>query len=258
MSKKSDSGAKKHGSEAKKAGSVTGSAGSPPVKTPPAPPERWSEEPDEHDYPAAASYLSLICDPTEVRRLVTALKAAPIVHHQAKDLLRASGLALLPTDNFHVASDLTKVAHGERLSPVLLMRGDFRRGVPLTIADGYHRVCASYHLDENAEIPCHLVDHKGPTAVPGFRLGSGADAGTGSESGSGASAAGAGAAGASAAGSGAAGAGAEVGTGAGVGAASGVGTGPGTGSPTGTGTPAGAGSGSGTGSPGGSEAPGCH
>src|SRR5580700_1542077 len=111
--------------------------------------EHWSEEPDEHDYPAAASFLSLICDPTEVRRLVTALKAAPIVHHQAKDLLRASGLALLPTDNFHVASDLAKVARGQRLSPVLLMRGDFRRGVPLTIADGYHRVCASYHLDEN-------------------------------------------------------------------------------------------------------------
>ena len=147
------------------------------AKTQAVKPERWGEEPDEHDYPAAASYLSLICDPTEVRRLVKALKAAPIVHHQAKDLLRASGLALLPTDNFHVASDLAKVARGERLSPVLLMRGDFRRGVPLTIADGYHRVCASYHLDENADIPCHLVDHKGPTAVPGFRLGSGVEAG---------------------------------------------------------------------------------
>jgi hypothetical protein len=33
-----------------------------------------------------------------------------------------------------------------------------RRGVPLTIADGYHRVGASYHLDENADIPCQLAD----------------------------------------------------------------------------------------------------
>jgi hypothetical protein len=231
-------------------------------------PERWGDEPSEHDYPAAASYLSLICDPTEVRRLVTALKAAPIVHYQAKDLLRSSGLALLPTDNFHVASDLAKVARGERLSPVLLMRGDFRRGVPLTIADGYHRVCASYHLDENAEIPCHLVDHKGPTAVPGFRLGSGVDAGTGSaDAGSGPGASGA-----------SAGAGADVGAiagaepGAGVesGAVVGTATGPapgtpaGTGAPAGTGvgvgvgtgTPAGAGSGSGTGSPAASAEPG--
>ena len=241
MSKKSGSG-----SGAKKNGSGSGSAGSSAaktssaVKTQPAKPERWGDEPSEHDYPAAASYLSLICDPTEVRRLVTALKAAPIVHYQAKDLLRSSGLALLPADNFHVASDLAKVAHGERLSPVLLMRGDFRRGVPLTIADGYHRVCASYHLDENAEIPCHLVDHKGPTAVPGFRLGSGADAGTGPETGSGVGAAGVG------------GAIAEAGSGAGVGTEGGVGTGSGTGA----GSPTGAGSGSGAGSPGASEAPG--
>jgi hypothetical protein len=244
MSKKngSGSGAKKNGSEEKKRGAASGSASSSSAKTQPAKPEkpeRWSEEPDEHDYPAAASFLSLICDPTEVRRLVTALKEAPIVHHQAKDLLRASGLGLLPTDNFHVASDLAKVAHGQRLSPVLLMRGDFRRGVPLTIADGYHRVCASYHLDENADIPCHLVDHKGPTAVPGFRLGSGVDAGTGLDTDSGV---------------GAAGAGAETGT------AVGTGTGSGTGAGTraGSGTPAAAGSGSGSGSPGGSEDPGGH
>jgi hypothetical protein len=171
--------AKKNGSGAKKSGSGSASPSPSGAKTQPVKAERWGEEPDEHDYPAAAAYLSLICDPSEVRRLVTALKAAPIVHHQAKDLLRSSGLALLPTDNFHVAADLAKIARGERLSPVLLMRGDFRRGVPLTIADGYHRVCASYHIDENADIPCHLVDHKGPTAVPGFRLASGVDAGTG-------------------------------------------------------------------------------
>jgi hypothetical protein len=121
---------------------------------------RWRDQPDEHDYPAAASYLNLVCDPTEVQRVVAALKEAPIEHHQAKDLLRASGLALLPPENAHVAGDLAKIRRGEALSPILLMRGDFRRGAPLTVADGYHRVCASYHLDENADIPCQLVDHR--------------------------------------------------------------------------------------------------
>ena len=57
-----------------------------------------------------------------------------------------------------VHSTRAKVKRGESLSPVLLVRGEMRRGVPLTIADGYHRVCASYHLDENADIPCHLAD----------------------------------------------------------------------------------------------------
>jgi len=32
------------------------------------------------------------------------------------------------------------------------------RGQPLLVADGYHRVCASYHLDENADIPSRVVD----------------------------------------------------------------------------------------------------
>ena len=120
--------------------------------------EHWQDDPDEHDYPAAAAYLSLIHPPAEVKRVVGALQKARLERRQAKDLLRASGLDLLPSDNAHVAADLAKVKRGESLSPVLLVRGEMRRGVPLTIADGYHRVCASYHLDENADIPCHLAD----------------------------------------------------------------------------------------------------
>ncbi|HVA06065.1 MAG TPA: hypothetical protein VNG12_04910 [Acidimicrobiales bacterium] len=122
------------------------------------PPEHWGEAPEEHDYPAAGDYLSLIGAPSTVKRIIEALKTAPLEHHKAKDLLRASGLELLPMDNAHVAADLAKVRRGSPLSPVLLVRGDMGKGVPLTIADGYHRVCASYHLDENADIPCHLVD----------------------------------------------------------------------------------------------------
>jgi hypothetical protein len=28
----------------------------------------------------------------------------------------------------------------------------------LQIADGYHRVCASHHVDENTDIPVKIVD----------------------------------------------------------------------------------------------------
>jgi hypothetical protein len=127
-----------------------------------APAEHWGDQPEEHDYPAAAAYLSLISGPAEVKRVVAALRAAPLEHRKAKDLLRASGLALLPPDNAHVAADLSKVKKGLALSPVLLVRGDYRHDFPLTIADGYHRVCASYHLDENADIPCHLAEGNPP------------------------------------------------------------------------------------------------
>jgi hypothetical protein len=122
------------------------------------PKEHWKEAPDQHDYPAAESYLSLLTSPTEAKRLARRLQASPIVHRKAKDLLRASRLPVLAPDNFHVAKDLKKVAAGVLLSPVLLVRGSLRTDTPLTVADGYHRICASYHLDEDADIPCRLAD----------------------------------------------------------------------------------------------------
>jgi hypothetical protein len=120
--------------------------------------EHWREQPDQHDYPAAEDYLSLLTTPAEAKRLARRLRVAPVVHRKAKDLLRASGLPVLAPDNFHVAKDLKKVAQGTLLSPVLLVRGILRTDMPLIVADGYHRICASYHLDEDADIPCRLAD----------------------------------------------------------------------------------------------------
>lgn len=119
--------------------------------------EHWKSEPEDHDYPAAASYLSLLLPQPSVDALVAELRAAPVGHWKAKDLLRASGLGLLPTDNPHVSSDLKKVKEGDKLSPVLLVRGSLNRSAPLQIADGHHRICASYHLDEDADIPCRMA-----------------------------------------------------------------------------------------------------
>lgn len=120
--------------------------------------DHWKPEPEEHDYPAAASYLSLLMAAADAEKLVDELRSAPIAHFKAKDLLRASGLALLPTDNPHVASDLKKVGKGLKLSPVLVVRGDIRTSAHLQIADGYHRICASYHLDEDTDIPCRMAE----------------------------------------------------------------------------------------------------
>jgi len=118
---------------------------------------QWKSEPEEHDFPAAAQYLSLLVDDGSVASLVKALQGAPTKQQKAKDILRAAGLPLLPVDNPHVASDLAKIKAGRALSPILLIRGDLRTGRALQIADGYHRVCASYHTDENTDIPCRTV-----------------------------------------------------------------------------------------------------
>ena len=118
----------------------------------------WKDEPDEHDYPAAASYLTLLTTPDTVAKTVKELQKATITHFKAKDMLRSSQLPLLPADDQHVAADLAKVTAGKRLSPVLLVRGALERGFPMQIADGYHRVCASYHLGENNDLPCRIAE----------------------------------------------------------------------------------------------------
>jgi len=118
----------------------------------------WRAEPDDHDFQAAENYLCLTFPPSVSAALVQGLRAATTVHWQAKDLLRASRLALLHAEDALVAGHLRKVARGGTLAPVLLVRGDARVGLPLTVADGYHRICASYHIQEDAEIPCRLTD----------------------------------------------------------------------------------------------------
>ncbi len=118
---------------------------------------KWLDEPEEHDYDAAAAYLGMLAEKGSVTATVTALRAAPQCERAAKDVLRAARLPVLPDNNSHVRNDLGKISDGKRLSPILLVRGDGAHGVPLQIADGYHRVCASYITDENTVIPCRLV-----------------------------------------------------------------------------------------------------
>jgi hypothetical protein len=118
---------------------------------------KWLDKPEMHDYQAAEDFLSLIMSPDQAadRRRQLSDAKDQVTHRKAKDILRASQLTLLGQDNKHVASDLAKVNTGQALSPILLLRGDDEH--PLIVADGYHRVCASYWVDENTDIPCVLV-----------------------------------------------------------------------------------------------------
>jgi hypothetical protein len=119
---------------------------------------RWLPHPEEQDYPGAADYLFLLESADVVATNVASLKVAPIQRRKAKDILRVARLVLLPEDNAHVASDLKKIKEGKKLSPILMVRGDLARGIPAMVADGYHRVCASYYTDENTDIPLKLAD----------------------------------------------------------------------------------------------------
>lgn len=116
---------------------------------------KWLDQPEEHDYPAAGSYLSLLYPNPAARALVAKLRRAAMVEFKSKDIFRASGLALLGLNNFHVSKDQKRIEAGQELSPLLLVR-DTAHGKVL-IADGYHRLCAVYSFDEDAVIPCKIV-----------------------------------------------------------------------------------------------------
>ena len=116
---------------------------------------QWLAAPEDHDYPAAQSYLNLIYDNPQARRHVARLKAAPVVQFKAKDIFRASGLSLLGISNSHVQNDREKIRAQRPISPLLLVR-DTANG-KVVIADGYHRLCAVYSFDEDALIPCKIV-----------------------------------------------------------------------------------------------------
>ena len=122
-------------------------------------PPQWEATPSDDDYAAAARYLSLLLPDAAASSLAAALKRGQLVPHRANDLLRASGLPLLSTEDPEVIKDLNKVKKGTLLSPVLVVRGSLAEDErTLTVADGYHRICASYHLDPDAEVPCQIAD----------------------------------------------------------------------------------------------------
>ena len=61
----------------------------------------WLKEPEEHDYPAAESYLCLLYDEETAKKYVETLRHAPVAEFKAKDIFRASGLSLLGISNTH-------------------------------------------------------------------------------------------------------------------------------------------------------------
>jgi hypothetical protein len=116
---------------------------------------RWLEEPEDKDYEAAQSYLSLLVAPGDLEPLIERMRSAPSGHWRAKDILRAAHLPMLGAkQSEEVAEKLAKIRAKEALSPVLLtvLRADV-----LQIADGYHRTCAAFLAHEDALVPGRIL-----------------------------------------------------------------------------------------------------
>ena len=116
---------------------------------------RWHKNVAADNLEAAESYLQLIYTVKRSAKYVAALRKARPERFKAKDIFRASQLSQLGISNLRVAKDRKKIREGIRLSPMLLVR-DERNG-KVVVADGYHRLCAVYEVNEDAWIPCRIV-----------------------------------------------------------------------------------------------------
>lgn len=116
---------------------------------------KWLPDVEEHVYPAAESYLSIIYSAERVSSIMTNFRRAAIVQFKAKDIFRASQLSLLGVSNSHVEKDRQKISGGKGLSPLLLLRD--QQNSKVIVADGYHRLCAIYSFNEDALIQCKIV-----------------------------------------------------------------------------------------------------
>ena len=113
----------------------------------------WFDQPEEHNYPAAEDYLTLLWSRDTARGMVDRLRRENVQYFKAKDIFRASKLSHAGMSNQQVEKTLEKIEDEKKLSPVLLVRASNA----LIIADGYHRVCAVYSHDQDVKIPCKIV-----------------------------------------------------------------------------------------------------
>jgi hypothetical protein len=119
---------------------------------------KWADRPQTDDYAAALNYLTLQFTTATAKRLVKQARQARRIERVAKDILRASNLPLLAAGELHVAEDLKRIRKGKPISPIILVQGDLAKGRSFVIADGYHRVCAACHANEDASVAAIMVE----------------------------------------------------------------------------------------------------
>jgi len=117
----------------------------------------WTHESDPQNFVDAQLFLSLQMDPDEAQDLADELKdQTQIEHFKPCDILRACKVDRLPEDDYEVADHIKRMEAGEKMPPILLVRGDGNKHHAL-LADGYHRTCAALWTDPMCLLPCTVV-----------------------------------------------------------------------------------------------------
>ena len=110
----------------------------------------WRDEPKYKSFVEAQEYLDIFGLGREVRRFNRASSKTM----KAKDILRVTGQTPAKPKDPHVKKKLKQMQKGKKIQPVLLIWVDGALGPKpqLLIADGFHRISAAFHLDEDTEV----------------------------------------------------------------------------------------------------------
>lgn len=118
----------------------------------------WSADLPGENVAHAQDYLSLLFGPATAARMADQFQSAPRGTARADNICRAASMLPVNDKDPRVDDYMKRMKDGETISPVLLVYGDMCDGLPLLIADGYHRICAAYHTDTDAMIPYRIIN----------------------------------------------------------------------------------------------------
>lgn len=110
----------------------------------------WRDKPRGKNLKEAEEYLDIFGLGREVREFDNARPKTMM----AKDILRVTGQTPAKPNDPHVKKKLRQFKKGKPVPPVLLIWVDKALGPKpqLLIADGFHRVSAAFHLDEDTQV----------------------------------------------------------------------------------------------------------
>ena len=115
----------------------------------------WSATLQERQVIGALNFLRLLLSEKEVKKAGKQLRRKfTITFHAAKDIIRASQSQMVADSDDNLKEQLRKIKVGESISPIVLLRLERR----VIVADGFHRLCAGYKIDEKQKIACIEIE----------------------------------------------------------------------------------------------------
>lgn len=116
---------------------------------------KWLDKPADKDIKSAETFLGLLYGPKKARQYAKRLAKADLQQYAARDLLRASEMPIAEVQAFDWVKQRKEITDGTPMSPILLIRQE--NGGHLIIADGFHRLCAVFSIDQDAPVLCFVA-----------------------------------------------------------------------------------------------------